>query len=269
MPLARWIDARCALADGTPWLLGISGAQGTGKSTLAGLLGDVLHLGHGRRAAVLSLDDFYLPRDERAVLADRVHPLLATRGVPGTHDLGLLNRTLDAALALRQGATLCLPRFDKGRDDRADESAWPVLAGPFDVVMLEGWCIGADAQPAAALAEPVNALEAAGDPDGRWRGYVNDCLAGAYRELFARLQALVFLRAPGLEAVRRWRTRQEHALATRSDAPRAMSDAAVRRFIQHFERLSRHCLQTLPGRADAVLALREDHGVASLRFCER
>src|SRR6188472_2123866 len=76
-------------------LVGLSGLQGSGKSTLARQIAAAASA-HGIATEVLALDDFYRGRGERAVLARTIHPLLATRGVPGTHDLALLDRTLRA-----------------------------------------------------------------------------------------------------------------------------------------------------------------------------
>src|ERR1700743_3163225 len=100
-----------------PFILGLSGLQGSGKSTLAAALIDAARE-RGWSAVTLSLDDVYLTRAERESLGGEVHPLLRTRGVPGTHDLALLASTLDAldkAGPERPGA---IPRLDKGQDER-------------------------------------------------------------------------------------------------------------------------------------------------------
>ena len=238
-----------------PLILGLCGAQGSGKSTLAFKLAKRLNA-QGFATASLSLDDLYLSREARADLARDVHPLLATRGVPGTHDVALGERVLDA-LEARQ--TVHLPRFDKARDAPVPQADWPE-AGPVDVVIFEGWCIGARPQAETELATAVNALEAERDPDGLWRRYVNDRLAGPYTQLFGRLDRLVLLAAPGFEVVQGWRTQQEHGLAQRTqqagrDGAHIMSDAGVAAFIQHYERLTRHILREMPARADLTLRL--------------
>lgn len=262
-PLARWLlpQAKGAL------ILGINGAQGTGKSTLAEYL--QISLGNaGRRPAVLSIDDFYLTAREREQLAERVHPLLRTRGVPGTHDTALLAETLDRLAALRPGDAVRLPRFDKAADDRADRRDWPALKGPVDLIVLEGWCVGSHPLPDDELAEPINDLERDRDADGRWRRYVNDKLAGPYAALFDRLARLVFLEAPGFDAVRRWRLEQERKLAARAapGAPGIMSADEIADFIRHYERLTRANLRTLPQVADVVLELADDHDCVRTRF---
>jgi len=241
-----------------PFVLGVCGAQGSGKSTLSQGLADRL-TGQSLRVAILSLDDLYLSHDRRAELAAEVHPLFATRGVPGTHDVAMGVRLLGDVKA---GRDVVLPRFDKATDDPAPPDRWLAVEGPLDVLIFEGWCVGASAEPEAALTEPVNALEVQRDPDGVWRRAVNAALAGPYADLFARIDRLVLLAAPGFEVVERWRIEQEHDLRRRletqgPDAGRAMSDAEVATFIQHYERLTRHVLGTMPACADRVLRLDE------------
>ena len=215
-------------------LIAISGAQGSGKTTLARAVA-------ARTGAVhLSLDDVYLTRVERDHLARTVHPLFATRGPPGTHDLALLNRVVDILSGAGPDDRTPLPAFDKLADDRLPPEAWPVFSGRPTAILLDGWCLGAAPQTAAALAEPVNGLERARDPDGRWRRAVNDQLAGPYRALFARFDALLFLRSPAFEVVLDWRCEQEAGLM--GLAPADLPEAARARlagFIGHFERITR------------------------------
>jgi D-glycerate 3-kinase len=248
--VARCLDA--ALARGGR-VHGITGLQGTGKSTLAAQVA-ALAAQRGVAVAVLSVDDAYLDQDERAALARDVHPLLATRGPPGTHDVGLACRTLDA---LRAGETIALPRFDKLGDRRLPEPEWP-RAGPVDLVLFEGWFLGTPAEPEAALVEPVNALERNEDPDGRWRRYCNHALATAYPALWRRIDHLLFLQGPGFDIVPRWRWQQEQSLQARHPQRKAMTREQVDRFVQFFERTSRQATRTLPGIADRIVRLDAD-----------
>lgn len=229
--------------------LGISGAQGSGKSTLARALAE--RLGEdGLRVAALSLDDLYLTRAERQALAAEVHPLFATRGVPSTHDVALGLATLDA---LARGEPTPLPRFDKARDDRAPEADWSRAPAETQVLILEGWCLGARPQAAEALAAPVNALEAADDRQATWRTHANAALAGDYQQLWSRIDRLVFLAAPDWAVVAQWREQPEAELRKHSSG--AMSPAEVLRFIQHYERLTRWMLEDLADRADVTIRL--------------
>jgi D-glycerate 3-kinase len=237
------------VAKARPAVVGLCGAQGSGKSTIAAaavrLLAD-----RGLSAVALSLDDIYLGREARGWLARQVHPLLATRGPPGTHDVALGCGVLDSVA--RPGPT-ALPGFDKARDERRPIPQWREVRGPVDVVILEGWCVGALPQPDDDLAAPINALEADEDPEGVWRAYVNRQLAGPYPALFGRLDVLALLASPGFEVVRAWRTEQEHKLRARTGG--GMSDAELGRFVAHYERLTRWILAEMPSRADMVFEL--------------
>lgn len=266
VPLAADLARRRAVA-GRPLLVGINGAQGSGKTTACRFLEHLLAARHGLRVATLSLDDLYLTRAERADLAARVHPLLATRGPPGTHDLAFGNSIITHLL----GGTgpVAVPRFDKAIDDRAPPADWPVVNAPLDILLFEGWCIGATPQQKSALAAPVNALEAAEDPEMTWRRHVNAVLAGDYAALFARLDLLVVLQAPGFDVVRGWRQLQEDRLRARAGPNAGMDAVAIDRFIQHYERLTRHMIEALPNTADIIIPIDREHRIGAIQGLDR
>lgn len=236
-----------------PVILGICGAQGSGKTTLANAL--VMHAGEkGRISAAISIDDLYLTRAEREALAEDIHPLLRTRGPPGTHDVEL---GLELIRGLRGGEAVALPQFDKSTDERLPEDRWPRALADCELLIFEGWCVGARPQPTPALREPINALEREEDPSGSWRRYVNAALAGPYQRLFAHVDVLVLLAAPDFDVVFDWRLQQETELRERSgpDAIGVMDAGAVGQFIQYYERLTWHILNEMPGRADLLVRL--------------
>lgn len=241
--------------DGDPPLvLGLCGAQGSGKSTIAARLA-----ARFERSAILSLDDLYLTRAGRLRLAREVHPLFATRGVPGTHDVALGLATI---AAVRRGEAVALPRFDKAIDDRAPVAGWPCAPRDCALLIFEGWCVGARPQAPVDLAAPVNALEAREDADGVWRRYVNAALASDYAALFAPLDLLALLVPPDWPTVLRWRTEQEAALRrTRGAGAGVMDDTALVRFVSHYERLTRHIWREMPARADLCLHLAPDRSL--------
>jgi D-glycerate 3-kinase len=244
---------------GRPLILGLCGAQGSGKSTLAEGLCERM-AARGIATATLSLDDLYLTGEARAALARDVHPLLRTRGVPLTHDVAQGIGLLDA---IRAGKATSLPRFDKSRDEPAPETRWQPVPANLDLLIFEGWCVGARAQDEAALATPANALERDEDPHGIWRRAVNTALRTSYADLFARLDRLVLLAAPGFAIVERWRTEQEGTLRRTLEAQgrgtaSLMDPLALARFIAHYERLTRWILEEMPARADLVLRLDAD-----------
>jgi len=232
-------------------VLGISGLQGSGKSTLAAQVVDAARAS-GLSAASVSLDDFYLTADARRALARDVHPLLATRGPPGTHDMELALATI---AALRADGMPPLPRFDKLGDDRLPASAWTRPSRPLDLLVFEGWCLATPAEADDALRDPLNALERDEDQQGIWRRWCNAALARHYPPLWATADTLWFLQPPGFETVHGWRLQQEQALQAAEPGRRGMDAAQLERFIQHYERISRQALRTLPGIADTIVAL--------------
>ncbi len=236
-------------------MIGVSGAQGTGKSTFAKMLAIVFERVFSKRTLVMSLDDFYLTRAEREALAAKVHPLLRTRGVPGTHDIGLLRKVIDDIRARRNTR---VPVFSKAEDDRHEMV--PVMAGELDLLIVEGWCWGALPSASRDLDTPINALEANRDPDGSWRRYVNQQLAeGGYQEVFAEPDVLFFMAAPDMNAVIDWRWQQEQRLAARQSGSAIMSQDQVRNFVMYYERITRQMLKDLPERATLTLYLDERH----------
>jgi D-glycerate 3-kinase len=255
-----------------PLIIGINGSQGSGKSTLSDYLCTVLNERYDLRCVSLSLDDFYLTKLGRQQLAIEVHPLLETRGVPGTHDIPLALKTL--AQLVDGSAQTLIPRFDKSRDDRMPMEQCDSISGQVDIIILEGWCVGAKPQTADQLVEPLNSLEAEQDTDGVWRNTVNQALAGEYQALFAQLDQLIMLQAPSFESVFNWRLEQEEkmrarigalnsgASATEASANGAkesangiMTASQIAEFIAHYQRITEQSLREMPLRADHLLQL--------------
>lgn len=267
LPAAAGTRSPTRSPDGGPLVVGVNGSQGSGKSTLCAYLCALLQARYGLRAVTLSLDDYYLTREQRGDLASSVNALLATRGVPGTHDIGLLHDTLDALQAADDRDRVAIPRFDKARDDRRPASHWDVVQGKPDLVLLEGWCLGARPQPAARLQPPVNQLEREEDPDATWREYANNALQREFLPLYRRIHRWVMLQAPSFDVIYRWRLEQEHKLAAATAGPKdgVMSDLQVARFIQHFQRLTEHTLATLPPVVDYLYVLDERRGITLSR----
>lgn len=246
--VADRLDEALALTSAIP-VYGLAGLPGTGKSTLAAQMA-ALAATRGITVATISIDDFYFGRRQRQVLARRVHPLLASRGPPGTHELPLALSTLEV---LRQGGSVALPRFDKLADTRLPPSRWR-QAGTPRLVVFEGWFLKTPPQAPTELVAPINTLERDEDPDGRWRRFCNGALAD-YATLWRQLDWLTWLQPPGFEVVPDWRWQQECRL--QADRPQAtgMDRAGVGRFMQLFERVGRQALRTLPARADRVIEL--------------
>jgi len=252
-------------------IAGINGAQGSGKSTLADLLALLCQEQYHLNVTVLSIDDFYLTRQQRELLAVTIHPLLATRGVPGTHDISL---ALDILRRLSEGKSQTLvPRFDKASDDRHPQEKWECVAAKADLILLEGWCLGAAPQSEDALVKPVNDLEREEDVSGVWRRYVNRQLRDVYPQLFSMIDTWIMLKAPSFDCVYKWRLEQENKLKSSQphidasadcEGNRTMSAASLSRFIQHYQRITEHLLKTLPAKADTLFELDEDRKIISV-----
>ncbi|GHG59166.1 kinase [Alishewanella longhuensis] len=230
-----------------PAIIGISGAQGTGKSTLAQLLVTEL-TSRGLCCAAVSLDDYYLAAAERQQLAAKIHPLFSQRGVPGTHDI---QRAIADAQQVLAGLAVALPVFDKALDDRLADQPKQRL----QLLIVEGWCLGLSAQSEAELISPVNSLEAEEDAAGLWRHYVNQQLAGGYQQYFAFLSPLIWLKAPSWDSICQWRARQEQQLWQQRG--QGMSRTQLARFMLPFQRLTAASWQQLPERASYTIALND------------
>ncbi|MGD9816304.1 MAG: kinase [Hyphomonadaceae bacterium] len=226
------IQSTRARAPDRPALIGVAGAQGSGKSYACRLLA----LAHQPRFAHFSLDDVYLTKAQRQQMAREVHPLFITRGPPGTHDLDVAIATIIALKMADAAQETRFQRFDKASDDRAPRETWPAFRGPPEAILVDGWCLGALAPPPGP---PLNAIEHI-DSDGVWRAAQARYLEESYADFFARFDAIVYLQAPSWEIVRTWRGEQE--AQTLGRALTAQENAALDRFVMHYERLTRSML---------------------------
>lgn len=250
--MARTLE-RCA----RPMVYGLAGSQGAGKSTIARAAAARLTAA-GRKVATLSIDDLYYGREERRRIAARSHTLFITRGPPGTHDVGRGVAILDAVKARRPAR---LPRFSKALDEPLPMAEWAEASGDIDILIFEGWCLGARPESSdSALERPINVLEEIFDANGRWRRAVNVALAGAYQGLFARIDRLAYLRPPSFEVVKDWRWELELAIAAQrpsGEAPGLLDEDEIDFFVQHYERITRAMMKDLPARAALTLQLDE------------
>ncbi|MBC3766224.1 P-loop NTPase fold protein [Neptunicella marina] len=263
IPLAEQLLVHQSSAN-KPFYVGINGCQGSGKSTLADFLSEYLHQQHQLRVVVLSLDDFYLSRQQRAQLGMNIHPLLQTRGVPGTHDVQLIKSVLEQLHGSH--SEIAIPRFNKANDNPLSSAYWPVVKTPVDMVIFEGWSWGVMAQSADQLNQAVNSLEAEQDQRKIWRQYVNQQLMVHYQPLYEQMDYWLMLQAPSFDHVFQWRLEQEKklALSATGEKRHIMSTQQICDFIQHFQRLTQHALNTLPARCDQVFKLDKDRNIVSV-----
>lgn len=233
--------------------IGVNGSQGSGKSTFSQFLTSLINQTTQYCALTLSLDDFYLNQIEREKLAKKQHELFRTRGVPGTHDTAQMKAVL---LALKNGKTCYLPRFDKGVDNPIPIELCEKQEGRVDIVFLEGWCWGVRAVDETELVAPVNDMESHKDAFMLWRKYSNAALKTEYEPLYSLFDYWIMLKAPSFNCVYKWRCEQEEKLKTKNpNAPGIMSKAQILDFIQHYQRLTERCLSALPNSFDLVFEL--------------
>lgn len=244
-----------ALLAGEQRIVAITGSQGSGKSTLARILVQQFKE-LGVQAACVSLDDFYLSKQSRVQLGREVHPLLATRGVPGTHDSRRLGDVLEQFAHSKGVLNLSLPQFDKGMDDRVED-----IHVAAEVLVFEGWCLGVQPQPQDLLQKPVNELERLEDSQGTWRHWCNQQIRQHYQGLWDFVDAWMLLQPPEFAQVIEWRRQQEMGLAP----ARRMSEAALQRFIQHYERLTRWQWQQPVVGEGLAFELTVEHQIAAIR----
>jgi len=239
-------------------IIGINGCQGSGKSTLADYLCTVVAERLEVTTVSLSLDDFYLTKSERIQLGSTVHPLLETRGVPGTHDVQL---AIDCIKSLVAGKKTVITRFDKSIDDRAAAESLKTVKGKVGLIVIEGWCLGAKPENAEQLSQPINNLEEQDDRDAIWRNYVNDAIRDNYQPLFNLADQLIMLQAPSFDSVFHWRLEQEQKMVKRlekegiANRSGVMSKQQILRFISYFQRVTENILNEMPQRADHLFKL--------------
>lgn len=235
------------------FIIGISGAQGSGKSTLAAAL-QQSWLEKGVLCDVISLDDYYLPPEQRLERAGLWHPLFAERGVPGTHDTGLLYRQLQS---FKCAEAQSWRRYDKGMDKLAASSGKTEAR----LLILEGWCVGVRGQADTEVLMNPNRLEQTQDPNAIWRRKVNQLLRDEYQQIWQLIDNLIWLNAPDWDAVCRWRGWQEQPLQQQGFGK---STAELMQFMLYFERWTREGWRQLPHLADFILTLDQDHKLQQL-----
>jgi len=265
IPMSFWIDNNYK-KKGKTLFLGLSGGQGSGKTTVTGILKIILKKYFKRKTHVSSIDDFYKTLEERNKISSTIHPLFKTRGVPGTHDTNLIKKFFDF-IKKKKFRKFEAPRFDKSIDDRLKKKYWFNIKEKPEVVILEGWCVGAKPQTNLLLKKPINNLEKYEDKDLIWRRYVNQKLKTEYKKLFAMIDYFIFMKIPNFNKVFKWRLIQERKLRKRSHkAKKIMLYNEIKRFIMFYERITLQMLKVMPKIASIVLSLNNEHQINKIRF---
>ena len=246
-------------------LVGLSGGQGSGKTTIAKILKIILKQKYNLEVVCFSIDDFYKTLDKRKKKSKKNHPLFLTRGVPGTHDVLLLKKSL-TNLKKKSFKSFFIPRFDKSTDDRYPRSKWVKIRKKPDIVIFEGWCVGAKHQKDKQLKKPINKLEKKLDMKLKWRKQVNNELKSSYKEIFNLINKLIFLQVPSFNYVYKWRLLQEKKLKLKKFGNKIMTKDQIKNFIMFYERITKQMIKDLNLKANIVVKIDNRHKLKKLTF---
>ncbi len=246
-------------------VVGLSGGQGSGKSTISKIFKIILKEKFNLETVIFSIDDFYKTIKERKKMSVTISKLFLTRGVPGTHDTKKLFNTLNQ-LKKKEFKKMLIPKFDKSSDERCPKSKWKKVNKKPNIIIFEGWCVGAKAQSKSSLIKPLNELERSNDKNLIWRNYVNRELKGKYNKIFNLIDLMIFLKVPSFEHVYKWRLLQEKKLKKDFKGKKIMDHKQIKKFIMFYERITRNMLKTLNLNANIVVKIDKKHKLKSLKF---
>ena len=264
LPISKMI-AKDYLKKKKTKVIGLTGGQGTGKSTISNILKIILKEVYKLETVIFSIDDFYKTLSERKKISKKISKLFLTRGVPGTHDTKMLLQCINN-LKKNNFKRMIIPKFDKSIDDRRKKNQWSKVKKKPNIVIFEGWWVGAAAQKSKDVNIPLNKLEKQGDNKRIWRHKVNSELKKDYNKIFNLVDKLIFLKVPSFKYVYRWRLLQEKKLRITGKGNKTMNDKQIKNFVMYYERITKHMLKTLPKTADTVISIDEKHRLKSIKF---
>jgi len=265
IPMSFWIEKKYR-KKGKTLFLGLSGGQGSGKTTVTGILKIILRKFFKREIQVSSIDDFYKTLKERNHMSYKIHNLFKTRGVPGTHDINLLKKFFYnlKKINLKKFKS---PKFDKSADDRFKKKYWNNIKRKPEIVILEGWCIGAKPQSNTLIKKPINILEKQEDKNFIWRKYVNEKLKKEYKSLFSKIDHFIFIKIPNFKMVFKWRLLQEKKLRKRYYSnKKIMNYKEIKRFIMFYQRITLQMIKDLSKSASVVIFMKKNHEIKKIIF---
>ena len=269
IPLCFWISKKADKKR--PYFVGLGGGQGTGKTTSSSLIKIILTKYFKLKVFKISIDDFYKTRKERIRLSKRVHPMLLTRGVPGTHDINMMLNFFKKVKS-KKFKRLKLPTFNKAIDDRFNKKRWYDLKEKPDVIIFEGWCVGAKAEKINTLNKTINLMEKNKDKKKIWRKYVNQQLKSKYKNLYSQLNCLIYLRAKNFNLLQKWRLKQERKLllsSKKNSKLKIMNKEDVLSFMQTYQRVTQNMFKNMPKYASIILNLNSNHQIKTAVYKKR
>ena len=269
IPMCFWIAGK--IRNKKPYFVGLAGGQGTGKTTVSSLVKIILEKYFKLKVFKISIDDFYKTRKERNSLSKRIHPMLMTRGVPGTHDINMM-LSFFKKTKNKNFKKMILPSFNKATDDRFSKKYWYKINQKPDVIIFEGWCVGAKAELNKTLKKPINSIEKINDKKLVWRKYVNLQLRNKYKELYSQLNCMVYLKAKNFNMLQKWRLKQERKLRLKTkkvSSHKIMSKKNVINFMQTYQRITENMFKNTPKYASIVINLNSNHQIKSAVYKNR
>jgi len=266
IPICFWIAKKAN--NNTPYFVGLAGGQGTGKTTISSILKIILTEYFKLKVFKISVDDFYKTRKDRILLSKKVHPMLLTRGVPGTHDI---NKMLSffKKIKSKKFKNLKVPSFDKAVDDRLNKKYWYNIIERPDVIIFEGWCVGAKPEKNSSLKKSINSMEKANDTKFVWRKFINQQLKSKYKKLYSQLNCLIYLKAKNFNLLQKWRLKQEQKLWLKSKKKskhKIMSKGDVIDFMQTYQRITENMFRMMPKYASIVMHLNSNHQIKNTLY---
>ena len=266
IPICFWIAKK--VNKKSPLIIGLAGGQGTGKTTIASIITLILKKYFKLKVFKISIDDFYKTRNQRRKLSKNIHPLLMYRGVPGTHEYKIIYEFFKK-IKNKNFIKLRLPKFDKSKDDRCNKKLWYKINSRPDMIILEGWCVGAKGQKNSELVKSINSLEKVNDPSLVWRKYVNNQLKIHYKNLFQQIDEIIYLKANNFRMLQKWRIKQEETLWFKSKKKkklRIMSRNDIINFMQTYQRITQNMFKDAPKYASIVMKLNSNHQINSIKY---
>ena len=266
IPICFWISKKAKKKN--PLIIGLAGGQGSGKTTISSIISLILKKYFKLKVFKISIDDFYKTKKQREILSKNKHSLLLTRGVPGTHDIKIM---LDffRKIKTKNFKSLKLPKFNKANDDRYKKKHWYKLKSRPDVVIFEGWCVGAKPQSLRLLKKPINAIEKAYDKSLKWRRFVNLQLKTNYKKLYSQLDSLLYLKVKNFNLLKKWRIKQEEKLWLKSKSRKnlkIMNKKEVINFMQTYQRITEQMFKDAPKYSSIIMNLNKNHQIHKIKF---
>ncbi len=263
IPICFWISKKANKQK--PYFIGLAGGQGTGKTTISSIIKIILEKYFKKKVFKISIDDFYKTRKERVNLSKKIHPVLMTRGVPGTHDINMMLDFFKKA-KVKNFKKMKLPKFNKAADDRSPKKNWYNIYQQPDIIIFEGWCVGARAEINKTLKKPINSLEKTDDQNLIWRKHVNQQLKKKYKKLYSQLNCMIYLKAKNFSLLQKWRLKQEKKLWLKTknkSSHKIMSKVDVINFMQTYQRITQNMFKNMPKYASIILNLNDNHQIKS------